>query len=72
MAIRWKTSDIHEGVVIADMKHEAVIKIDVQYGTDFQEKTWEKAIEIALISVREIMEKAHKDNRLDWGTFVKP
>ncbi len=53
------------------MKRTAEIKIHVEYGSDFQEEVWEKAIETALVAIRSTMEHAHKNNKLDWDTFTK-
>lgn len=52
------------------MKRTAEIKIHVEYGSDFQEEVWEEAIDTALKSIRAIMEKAHKNNKLDWDAYV--
>lgn len=51
-------------------KHTSRIEITVQYGSETQAKIWENAIDIALVSVRDMMEKKHKDNRLDFYTFT--
>lgn len=53
------------------MKRTTDIKVHVEYGSDFQEEVWEKAIETALKAIQATMEKAHKSNMLNWDTYTK-
>ena len=53
------------------MKRTAEIKIEIAYGSDFQEEVWEKMLEVTLTALRAQMEAAHKGNSLDWDTYTK-
>jgi hypothetical protein len=53
------------------MKRITEIKVKITYGSEFQERTWEKAIESMLKGFRMTFEEAHNGNIIDWDAFTK-
>lgn len=47
------------------------IKLDIAFGSDFQEEVWLKMVETTLAALQMQMETAHKGNSLDWDVYTK-